>query len=98
MRTLDKMEGEWPFFLISFEGCGNAIWLVKLPINMGPKKETHIELNHPWTHEMVSLEYRGQMKKRHEVAIFQQKERPKPTTKVYSPLTTNPLAGFHDFR
>lgn len=76
MKEIDLPDPKWTPCLLTFEGCGNVKWLVRLPVNQGPIKEVNIIINHPWTYEQVDLKYKGQHPKRPEVFIFTQDEKP----------------------
>lgn len=73
MRTINDIDPNWTTCKIDFEGCGNASWLVKLPVNNpnGPT-ELELQLNHPWTTEIVTVKYAGRHKKRPEVHLYKQ--------------------------
>ena len=76
MREIDRPGPGFVPCLLTFMGCGNAKWLLFLPLN--PKiPEVEIVINHPWTGEAVALRYRGNHSKRQNVTVFvQEKEKP----------------------
>lgn len=71
MKEVDHMNPHDLPCLLTFEGCSNAKWLVRLPIN--PLKPVlEILINHPWHEQPVALKYAGQSKARPEVHLYTQ--------------------------
>lgn len=81
MRYISDINPQWTPCLLTFEGCGNCFWLVRLPVNLpGAPKAVKLDINHPWTAPQVELIYKGHHVKRPEVCVFAQEEQPKNST------------------
>lgn len=77
MKHIDEPQPGWVPCLFKFIGCGNASWLIHLPINKpGAPVETVLELNHPWTHQVVQLEFAGILQVRKPIYKYTQKVMP----------------------
>jgi hypothetical protein len=82
VKTINTIDPTWAPCICEFQGCGNVLWLLRLPLN--PKvPEVEIVLNHPWHEEPVALKYKGNYQKRQNVLKFVQVD-PSPIYPKYT--------------